>query len=126
MVEGSEKKILLVEDEKRMVEMYRRVFQRAGFEVEDVLTAEEAWENVQERVPDIILLDILLPEENGLSFLQKVRGDEKLKDIPVVILSNYDAADEKVRANELGVEAYLMKANFTPNALVEEVEKYLS
>lgn len=126
MVEGSEKKILLVEDEKRMVEMYRRVFQRAGFEVEDVLTAEEAWENVQERVPDIILLDILLPEENGLSFLEKVRGDEKLKDIPVVILSNYDAADEKVRANELGVEAYLMKANFTPNALVEEVEKYLS
>ena len=68
------KKILLVEDEKLLAEMYAEKFSQAGFEVTIVKEAEEALETIKNVKPDLIVLDILLPRADGISFLQKMRG----------------------------------------------------
>ncbi len=126
MTQKTKKKILLIEDEKEMAEMYRDVFKRAGFEIKLALTAEEGWELLEKEQFDLILLDLLLPKESGLSFLKRLRENEKTEKLPVVVLSNYDAADTRDKAFELGIEAYLMKANFVPKTLVKEIKKHLS
>lgn len=116
----------MVEDEQRMARMYKQVFEVAGFEMKLALTSEEGWEKLEEEKPDLVLLDILLPGEDGVSFLRKLRESEEYGDLSVFVLSNYDVPETKEEVAELGVEAYLMKANFTPARLVEEVKKHLA
>jgi len=118
-------KILLIEDEIEMAEMYRDKFLEAGFEVTLAFTSEEGLEMVKKERPDLIVLDILLPTENGISFLAKLRKSPKTSNLIVVALSNYDEPNTKKEAFDLGVKDYLIKTEFTPKKLVEEIKKYL-
>ena len=118
-------KILLVEDEKELAEMYRDKFIEAGFEINLAFTAKEGMQKIKKEKPDLVLLDILLPVENGISFLGKIRKDPEIANVPVVALSNYDESKTKKDAANFGVKAYLLKTDFTPTALVEEIKKYL-
>lgn len=119
-------KILLVEDEIDIAEMYRDSFLAAGHEISLAFTAAEAMEKLKEEKPELIILDILLPTENGISFLGKIKKDPDLSKIRVIALSNYDEPKTKKEAFELGVKDYLIKTDFTPSALVEEIEKTIS
>ncbi len=119
------KKILIVEDETILAEMYQDKFTQAGFEVVLAYSAEEAFEILRREIPDLILLDILLPRENGISFLAKMRKNPKLSSILVVAFSNYDDPGTKRQAFKLGVKEYLIKTNYTPNEIVERVKSYL-
>jgi DNA-binding response OmpR family regulator len=118
------KKILIIEDEIVLAEMYKEKLDKEGFEV--FLTSEigEGIEIAKKEKPDLILLDILLPRENGVSFLEKIKKEE-IKDIPIVAFSNYDDPATKKRAFELGVKEYLIKANYTPGEIVEKIKNYL-
>jgi CheY-like chemotaxis protein len=119
------KKILLIEDEKIVAEMYKEKFEREGFEVVAVMTAEEGLELVKKEKPDLILLDILLPKKNGTFFLAEIKKDPEIAKIPVVALSNYEHPETKKRTLELGVKDYLIKTNFTQKELVEKIKGYL-
>jgi len=118
-------KILLVEDEKILAEMYKDKFEAEGFETKIAFSSREALEILEKEKPDLILLDILLPKENGIVFLSKIKKEEKFKDIPVVAFSNYDTPETKKEALALGVKEYLIKTDYTPQDLVEEIKKYL-
>jgi DNA-binding response OmpR family regulator len=122
-------KILIIEDERLLGEMYKDKFNEEGFETSLVLSAEEALDWLKkcppEKKPDLILLDILLPKANGISFLKKARENDHISDIPVVAFSNYDEPNTKKEAFELGVKAYLIKTQYTPTELLEEVRKFL-
>lgn len=118
-------KILLIEDELEIAEMYQDKFQDEGFEMVLAFDAKEGLEKAKKEKPDLILLDILLPTENGISLLGKIRKELELRDMIVVALSNYDEPKTKEKAFDLGVKAYLIKTDFTPKTLVEEVKKYL-
>ena len=118
-------KILLVEDEKELAEMYRDKFIEAGFEINLAFTANEGMQKIKKEKPDLVLLDILLPVENGISFLGRIRKDPETAHIPVVALSNYDEPKAKTEAFRLKVKDYLIKTDFTPATLVEEIRKYL-
>ena len=120
------KKILIVEDEKILGEMYQDKFIQAGFKVILTHSAEEGLRVVQKEKPDIILLDILLPRENGISFLTKLRGNPKISNIPVVAFSNYDDPDTKRDARRLGAKDYLIKTNYTPSEIVTKIKQLLS
>jgi two-component system alkaline phosphatase synthesis response regulator PhoP len=123
----NKKKILLVEDEIEMARMYKDKFKEAGYDIILALTAQEGIKKAKKERPDLILLDILLPTDNGITFLEKLRKhkDKKLAQARVVALSNYDEPQAKKRALELGAENYLIKTSFTPKQLVEEIKKYL-
>jgi DNA-binding response OmpR family regulator len=118
------KKILIIEDEVILAEMYKEKLEKEGFEVFATSEIGEGIEIAKKEKPDLILLDILLPRENGVSFLEKIKK-EGIKDIPVVAFSNYDDPGTKKRAFELGVKEYLIKTNYTPGEIVEKIKNYL-
>lgn len=119
-------KLLIVEDEDMLAEMYQDKFDREGFDVDLARSAEEAIEKLKGTEPDLILLDILLPGENGTYFLEQLKEDPELEtSAKIIAFSNYNEDKTKKKAEELGVEEYLLKTDFTPNQIVEEVKKII-
>ena len=119
------KKILIVEDEKILAEMYRDKFSQAGFKTLLAYSAEEGFKTALKEKPDLILLDILLPRGNGISFLKKLRKDKKTSKTLVVAFSNFDDPDTKKEAFNLGVKDYLIKTSYTPQEIIEKIKSYL-
>jgi len=119
------KKILLIEDEKMLAEMYVQKFLEEGFEVISVISTEEGLELAKKEKPDLIILDILLPRKNGVSFLKEKNKDPEIAQIPIVALSNYDHPETRKRALALGAKDYLIKTDFTPKEIVEKIKEYL-
>ncbi len=117
--------VLIVEDELVLAKLYREKFEQAGFLVEVANDARQGIALAKRTRPDIVLLDILLPEENGLYFLQTIRSDRALADLPVIIFSNYRNTIIEDSAKRLGVSGYITKANFDPDEVVEKVLKVL-
>ncbi|XOB42337.1 MAG: response regulator [Candidatus Nealsonbacteria bacterium] len=125
MKKKSKKKILIIEDEKILAEMYHDTFINAGFEVISAVEASEGLVIAKKEKPDLIILDILLPSENGIVFLKKLREESAISSISIVVFTNYDDSVARRKARGLGVKDYLIKANFTPKQFVEKVKRYL-
>ena len=119
------KKILIVEDEKLLGEMYKDKLSRAGFEVIWAFEAKDALKLVKKEKPDLILLDILLPRENGIFFLEQLRKWPKIVSIPILAFSNYDDSMTQKQALKLGVKDYLIKTDYTPNEIIKKIKSYL-
>ncbi|MBZ9571937.1 response regulator [Patescibacteria group bacterium] len=119
------KKILLIEDEKILADMYKDKFTQSGYKISIAFDAREGMKLAKKEKPDLIILDILLPKENGVFFLEKLKGDPEVSSIPVVAFSNYDDPGTKKEALRLGVKAYFIKTNFTPQEFVEKIKEYL-
>ncbi|MFH1462418.1 MAG: response regulator [bacterium] len=118
------KKILIVEDEKILMDMYKDKFVQVGFNVVTASSAEEGLEKVVKENPDLVLLDILLPKGNGISFLKKLRKDPKTSFVVVVAFSNFDDPEVKAEALSLGVKDYLLKTNYTPQEIIDRIKIY--
>lgn len=119
------KKILLIEDEKILAEMYKDKFTQAGFEIFLAFDSREGLALAKKEKPDLIVLDILLPRENGIIFLTWLRKEPEISSTPVIAFSNYDNPETKRQAFKLGVKDYLIKTNYTPREIVEEIKNYL-
>jgi len=119
------KKILLVEDEKILSEMYQEKLVQSGFEVFSAFSAEQGLKLIAEDGIDLVILDILLPKKNGIFFLEQKRFNPKISEIPVIVFSNYNDPDAQQKAKEYGAQDYLIKTSFTPAQLVRQVNKYL-
>ncbi len=120
------KKILIVEDEKFLAEIYRYKFVHSDFEVIEADSAEAAFEILEKEIPDLILLDILLPKDSGIDFLAKIRKIPKFSSIIVVAFSNYDEPKTKRKAIALGARDYLIKSNHTPQEIIDKINRYLA
>jgi two-component system, OmpR family, response regulator VicR len=119
------KKILIIEDEKILSEMYKFKLEKEGFEVFNAIEVDEAIALGEKNKPDLVVLDILLPKESGINFLIKVKNVEELKDVPVLVLSNFDDNETKAKAFELGASDYLIKSNHDPKELVEKIKELI-
>ncbi len=117
--------VLLVEDDPSVLEMYRLKLELDGYRVNTALDGEEGLKKAGDLMPDIIFLDIRLPKMDGLEVLRKLRAQEKTREIPVIILSNYDEEDLVARGLRLGAHEYLIKARTTPTSLSEGIEDWL-
>jgi len=119
-------KILLVEDEKSIRDLYEIKLTKSGF---DVVTAEDGgkgWELAKKELPDIILLDVMMPVMNGFEVLKKLRENKETADIPVIILSNYGEVDQMTQGFLVGATDYLIKAEHTPSDVVDIVNETLT
>ncbi len=119
------KKILIIEDEKMLAEMYKDKFVQEGFDVYCEIDAEEGMKRAKEIRPDLIILDILLPQASGTDFLEKLRSDEEISATKVIAYSNYDDAESKEKAKKLGAKEYLIKTNYTPKEVLDIVNRHL-
>src|SRR5437879_9303655 len=93
--------VVLVEDDPSLLEMYRLKLELDGYRVNTALDGDEGLKKAGDLAPDIIVLDIRLPKMDGLEVLRKLRSQEKTRDIPVIILSNYDEEDLVARGLRL-------------------------
>jgi DNA-binding response OmpR family regulator len=112
------KLILCVEDEHLSAEAVRRTLNYAGYEVQTEGTAAAALSALQARRPDLILLDLLLPDVNGYSFIDLLRDHDDFDQIPIVIVSGCASPEAQSLGRELGARAYLIKP-FTAQELIE-------
>jgi DNA-binding response OmpR family regulator len=120
------KTILIIEDDIFILETVAHRFTENDFTVLIAKNATEADEVLQKAVPDLILLDIILPGVSGLEILQKLKADQKFKSIPVVIFSNLGGEEDVKKAMELGAVDYFVKANLFPKEVVAKVTALLS
>ncbi|MFH1461152.1 MAG: response regulator [Patescibacteria group bacterium] len=119
------KKIIIIEDDPFLSEMYAAKFTQSGFEVEVAIDGKEGLIKIKDSQPDLILLDIVLPKMDGFEVLKKLKEDEKLKNIPVVLLTNLGQKNEVEKGLALGADEYIIKAHFTPTAVVTRVKEIL-
>jgi len=117
------KKILLVEDDPFLVDIYNVKLKEENFSVSVAVDGDECLKKLKEDKPDIILLDIVLPSIDGWEVLRKIRKENDLKDVKVVILSNLGQRAEVEKGLDLGAVKYLIKAHYTPSEVVEEIKK---
>jgi DNA-binding response OmpR family regulator len=123
--ESGQKIILIVEDDPVLLRMYTEKLTFEGFKVIAAHDGEEALEKSLKEAVDLILLDIMLPRMSGTDFLEKLRQNQRGKNIPVVALTNLTEQSEKEKAIKLGVKEYLVKAMQTPEEVVEKLKNYL-
>jgi len=117
------KRILLIEDDPFIADIYLTKLKETGFEVEIAKDGEKALKQIQKKKPDLLLLDVVLPNINGWELLRKVKADPKLKDIKVIILSNLEQRVEIEKGLKLGANKYLIKAHYTPSEVIAIVEE---
>jgi CheY-like chemotaxis protein len=119
-------KILLVEDDNMVVKMYQKKFEIGGFKLTTASNGKEGMIELKKERPDIVLLDIMMPEMNGLEMMKIVKADPVLKDIPIVILTNLgDRPEDVEKCKELGAEDYWVKANMSLKDLEERIKKII-
>lgn len=118
------KKILCVEDEHFISELYNRALTKAGYEVKTILDGVEALKEAQTDAYDVILLDIMLPNMTGLEILDKLRGGEKQIKAKIIIATNLEQSEENRLAVEEKADAYVVKAEMTPRQLVEFLDQF--
>jgi len=123
---SARKKILIVEDEELLSEMYREVFEKEGFQIVTATNGQEAVKVAEKEKPDFVLLDILLPGENGIYFLGQRKLRPSIASIPVIVFSNFDDPNMKKTSFRLGAQDYLIKTDYTPQEVVNKVRKYIT
>lgn len=117
------KKMLLVEDDPLLIDIYTTKFKERGFDIVVVDQGKNVLEAIREEKPDIVMLDIVLPHQDGWSILSKIKEDKDLKSTKVVVLSNLGQKEEVEKGLKLGAAQYLIKAHYTPSQVVQEIEK---
>lgn len=121
----AEKKVLLVEDDKMISSMYETKLKQEGYSVSTADNGATAIELAVQEKPDIVLLDVILPQLDGFSVLQELRGNASLKNTPIIMLTNLGTTEDKEKGEKLGATDYLVKANLTPGQVGEKIKEYL-
>ncbi len=116
--------ILVVEDEPAIQELISAALQHAGHRVMRAYSAEEAVPLVNGTLPDVVLLDWMLPGTSGIEFARRLRGDERTRDLPVIMLTARGEEQDKVAGLEAGADDYLTKP-FSPRELVARIKAVL-
>ena len=119
------KKILFIEDESALQKTFGDFLHREEYEIISALDGEIGLKLAKEKKPDLILLDLILPKLDGFEVLKKVKEDEGIKGIPVIVLTNLERIEDIEKALELGATTYLVKANYTLEEVLEKIKKTL-
>ena len=115
--------ILIIEDESALQKTIGDALSQEGFQTFSALDGEVGLRLAAEKLPDMILLDLILPKVNGFEVLKSLKKQKETQDIPVVVLTNLESMEDIQKALDLGATTYLVKSNYTLQELVEKVQK---
>lgn len=115
-------KIAIIEDDLTISQMYRMKFEADGFDVRIANNGKIGIDLVKSFRPDIVLLDLQMPEMDGEETLRLIRSNESSKNTPVIILTNLGEEEAPQNMRSLGIHSYIVKANYTPRQVVALVK----
>jgi len=118
-------KILIVEDDPLIYTMYSEKLTREGYDVDVAKDGREGLDKMKANPPDLILLDIMMPQLSGIQVIEEMKKDQKLEKIPIIVLSNLSENPDIEKAKERGVKEYLIKSDLDPEDVSNTVKKYL-
>ncbi|MDF3037017.1 MAG: phoB [Paucimonas sp.] len=116
--------ILIVEDEPSIVQLLTFTLKEGGWNALSVSSAEEAWESIQRRMPQLLLLDWMLPDQTGLRLLSRIRSDRMLQELPVIMLTAKGMEEDKIAGLDTGADDYITKP-FSPRELTSRIKALL-
>jgi len=119
------KKILLIEDEEIMLNLLQRKLTQENYEVLIARDGQEGLEVMEKELPDLVLLDIIMPKKGGFEVMEEMGKIPKLKNTPVIIVSNSGQPVELDRARKLGAKDWLIKTEFDPQEVIDKVVKQI-
>ncbi len=117
------KTILLAEDDPYIQDIYARKFTKEGFLVQIAKDGQEALEKMKQKLPDLLLLDILMPTMDGWEVLKKIRADQGLKNVKVAVISNLNSQDYLQEIVDLGVIKYFLKSENTAEEITAGIRE---
>lgn len=121
----NEKTILVVEDDQTLVDLYREIFEKRGWQVGEAYDGEQAVQKALEKMPKAILLDLMLPKKGGLHVLKILKSLPETKPIPVIVITAYPNPEYQEDAFATGCDGYIVKAELPGSELVDKVEELL-
>ncbi len=116
------KKILTIEDDAFLKNIESSKFAKSGFAVATAMTKADIDSSLAASTPDIILLDIMLPDIDGFHVLKSLKADDKTKHIPVIVFSNLSSDEDMKKMTDAGAAAFMIKSNFTLDEVIEKVK----
>src|SRR3989338_766201 len=126
-MEGEKRKILIVDDDNFLLDMYALKFSQNSFEVYTATNGLQAIEKIKGGLsPEVLLVDIIMPEMDGFEMLEKINQDNLSPNSTKIILSNKSEQKDIDKGNTLGVAGYIVKANSTPTEVIDQVINILS
>jgi len=119
-------KVLLVDDDKLTVKLYKGKFEDGGLEIDTAPDGEVALAKLKESKPDLVLLDVMMPKMDGLEMMEHMKSNPATKKIPVMLLTNVgDSEEDVVKGLHLGAVSYLIKSSYTPKEVLQKVKEVL-
>jgi two-component system, OmpR family, alkaline phosphatase synthesis response regulator PhoP len=119
------KKILVAEDDKYLSTAYKLKLSKSGFDVRIAADGVEVMTVLNEFVPDIVLLDLMMPNKDGFETLKEIKSQDKWKNIPVIVASNLGQAGDIDRATQLGAIDYVIKSDLSMEELLNKINSHL-
>jgi DNA-binding response OmpR family regulator len=119
------KHLIYVEDDQEMIDLVRLILTRRGFDITGANGGRNGLDMIRQKLPDLVLLDLMMPDMDGWDVYQQMKADEKTKDIPVIVVTAKAQSIDKVLGLHIAkVDDYISKP-FSPQELIESVEKVL-
>jgi DNA-binding response OmpR family regulator len=118
-------RVILVEDDTFLSGMYVKKLELEGFEVMLASDGKQGLKMIQDQLPDLILLDIMLPKMSGFDLLKEIKKEKNTKNIPVILLTNLGQKKHVEKGFALGAQDYLIKAHFMPSEVIDKVKNIL-
>ncbi len=121
------KKILIVEDDEILAKLYKTKLAKEGFEIQVASDGQEGFEKAKSFLPDLIILDLIMPRVDGFGFLQKVNQDPELssKKIPISVLSNLGQESDIKKATDMGAKDFFVKADISLTQMIDKIKAAL-
>jgi len=116
-------KVLVIEDDQRINKVYTVKLSVEGIKVATAIDGEEGLRKVYSELPDLIILDLMLPKKSGFEILKEIKADSRVKHIPVLILSNLAQEKEIDEGMALGADGYIVKSNVSIQQVVEKIKE---
>lgn len=117
--------IMVADDDKFLVAVLKINLTKAHYEVLAVSDGEETMKALRTRMPDLLILDLIMPAKDGFEVIREMKADDALKDIKIVVLTNLSKEEEKQRVLSMGVSDYMVKGNISIDDIVKKVGNYL-
>jgi DNA-binding response OmpR family regulator len=118
--------VLIIEDQRALRRLYQAVLASAGYEVLEADDGEEGWRLIEERRPELVLLDLFLPKLNGYELLERIRSDERVRETAIIVLSSAGSPQDIQRGLELGADDYTVKGVYQPKQILTKIRTALA